>query len=35
MILAFISVNNMGSHNVHTHIECTYLHIMNTGLMMV
>jgi len=29
MILAFISVNNMGSHNVRT--QWMYLHILNTG----
>jgi len=33
MILAFISVNTMGSHNVHTH--SIYLHLINVGLKMV
>jgi len=33
MILAFISVNNVGSHNARTH--WMYLHVINTGLMMV
>jgi len=33
MSLAFIAVNNVGSHNVRTH--WMYLHIINTGLRMV
>jgi len=33
MILAFISVNNMGSHNVRT--QWMYLHIIHIGLRMV
>jgi len=33
MILAFISVNTMGSHDVYTH--WMYLHIINIGLRMV
>jgi len=33
LILAFINVNNMGSHNV-AHIECTFS-IMNIDLRMV
>jgi len=33
MILDFISVNNMGSHNVRTH--WLYLHIISTGPRMV
>ena len=33
MILAFINVNTMGSHNVRTHLM--YLHIINNDLRMV